>query len=706
MLAIIMLEPYFDPGMGGIAAAHKTLQPHNLGETLMSRLVAVLVGLVLVLIAVVIVVPMLIPMETYKNKVIGVVKEQTGRDLRIDGDIGLSFFPNIGVSIKNVGFSNASWASEPEMASMKEMRAALKLMPLFSGNVEIDSFSLVDPVIHLEVRKDGTPNWQFEGAQKTQASPAGESETAGGGSSLGGVSLGDISIGNGSATYRNAQTGANYAAEQVNIDLALPSLDDPFLANGSLVWNGDEIGVDMRADRPRALTEGGETPVALSIAAPKVKASYAGTLKPLDGLAFAGNVDLDVPSVRDLAAWSGSPLPAGQGFGPLSIKGKASGSGNDYRFSDAEIGFDGMNATGNLAVRTGGARPYIKGDLAVDRIDVNIYLAAEAAGGGAGDGSAGGDTGWSTDPIDMSGLKAVDADFVFSTQQILFQKIEIGESALNLKLANGVLTANLGKLNLYEGKGSGALTLNGAGNTPQLKADFRIAGVAAEPLLTDAADFSRLQGTSAIEISVATAGRSQRDMIAALGGSGDVKITNGKIKGINLAQLTRTALSAATSGWQAGGTQDTDFSELGGTFTIDKGILRNDDLKLLSPLIRISGAGTVNILDKTLNYRVEPKLAASLEGQGGATDVKGIEVPIIVSGPWSHPRFAPDLKAIIENRENIGNTIKSIKEDGGKGLLKGLMGEPSNENTESTDEAAPEEAQPTPEETLKKLFGQ
>jgi AsmA protein len=670
----------------------------------MSRLIAILAGLFLLLVAVAIVVPMLIPMETYKTQIAETVKGQTGRDIRIDGDIGLSFFPNIAVSIEDVGFANASWAKDAEMASMKEMRATLKLMPLFRGAVEIDSFELVDPVIRLEVRRDGTPNWQFETARAAPAPDSGDAPS--GGMAAREVSLGDISIRNGSASYINAQTGARYAAEEVNVSLALPGLDQPFVADGSLLWNGDTIDVDIKADRPRAFTEGGETPVALTISAPKLKASYGGTLKALDGLAFAGDVDLAVPSVRELAAWAGSPMPKGEGFGPLSIKGKANGSGDTYRFSEAQIGFDGMNATGALSLRTGGTRPYVKGDLAVDRIDVNTYLADEGGASTGGGGGGAGDPGWSTDPIDLTGLKAIDADFAFSTGQILFRQIEIGESALNLKLAGGVLTATLGKLDLYEGSGSGALTLNGAGATPQLNARFKLAGVAAEPLLTDAAGFSRLQGGTALTFSVATAGRSQRDMVAALGGNGEVRFTNGKIKGINLAQLTRTVLSAATSGWQSGGTQDTDFSELGGTFTIDKGVLSNNDLKLLSPLIRVSGAGTANILQKTLDYRVEPKLAASLEGQGGAADVKGIEVPILVTGPWSKPRFAPDLKSMIQNRENIEETIKSIKEDKGKSLIDSLMGKQPAQPTPAEEGADTEpEEKPSPEDALKQLFG-
>lgn len=677
----------------------------------MSRLIAIVAGLLILIVAIIVAVPFLIPMETYKSQVVSIVKEQTGRDLRIDGDIGLSFFPNIAVSIEDVGFSNAQWAKEKEMASMKEMRAALKLMPLFSGNVEVDSFVLVDPVIHLEVRRDGTPNWQFETAQAAEAEPA-AGGGSGGGAGVSGFSLGEVSIRNGRASYTNAQTGAAFAASEVNVDLALPGLDEPFLADGSLIWNGDRIAVDLKADRPRALTEGGETPVALAIATPKLKSDYAGTLKVLGGLAFQGDVKLDVTSVRELAAWAGNPMPAGDGFGSLSLAGKASGSGDTYRFADAQIAFDGMNATGNLTVDTGGARPNLRGNLDVDRINVNTYLGESASGGGgggSGGGSGGGDEGWSTEPIDLSGLKAVDMDFDFSTKEILFQQIKIADSALKLRLANGVLNANLSKLNLYQGAGSGTLTVNGAGATPQIAANFKLAGLAAEPFLTDAADFKRLQGATALDIAVTAAGRSQRDMVSALNGNGSLKFTNGKIKGINIAQLARNVFSAATTGWQSGGAQDTDFSEMGGTFTITNGVLKNDDLKLLSPLIRVSGGGTVNMPPKTLNYRVEPKLVASLEGQGATGGAQGIEVPILITGSWSNPRFAPDLASMIQNRENIESTIKSIREDGGKGLIRGLMGQPaesgSGETTGESGETAPAETKPRPEDALRQIFG-
>src|SRR5690606_42133121 len=67
----------------------------------------------------------------------------------------------------------------------------------------------------------------------------------------------------------------------------------------------------------------------------QIGASYKGTIQALGSTRFSGNVDLNVPSVRDFAQWLGSPLPAGGGFGPLTITGNAQGSGNSYTFSNA-----------------------------------------------------------------------------------------------------------------------------------------------------------------------------------------------------------------------------------------------------------------------------------------------------------------------------------------------------------------------------------
>lgn len=682
----------------------------------MSRWIAIVAGIVVLLLAAVVAAPLLIPTQVYKQRVVALVKAQTGRDLLIGGDVGLSFFPRLAVKVQDVRFSNAGWAKDPDMASMKEMRAALRILPLFRGDVEIDSFVFVDPVINLEVRADGTPNWQFGTTPPAQAQTRQGQPTGGGvGPQLHQIRLGEVSIRNGAATYRNAQTGASLAFEKVNLDLVMPSLDEPFGATGSLVWNSEPLKLSLNAARPRALTEGGETAIKFSLSSAKIDATYKGTIQPLGGMAFSGRVDLNVPSIRELARWLGNPLPTGNGFGPLTIQGKAQGGGGNYTFSDATIGLDGMNATGKLALQTGGKRPAIRGDLAFDRIDANTYLASTGSAAAStpmpvGKAAVEVDGDWSNDPINLDGLRAADADISLSAKELLVRKIKVGESALDLKLAGGVLTIDLTKLALYNGGGSGTLVLDGSGRVPGATASISIAGVAARPLLTDAADFKRLDGLGAISFVVDTAGRSQREMIGALAGKGEVKFTNGSIKGVNVAQLVRTVLQGPSTGWQSGGGQDTDFSELGGTFTITRGILTNNDLKLLSPLVRVAGSGTADLPNRSLNYRVEPKLAATLQGQGG-TDAKGIEIPIIIDGPWSAPRFRPDLQSMLKNPQQTLDQIKSLKGESGKEMLKGLLGGGTTSGAAQPGASQPDAAKTPPAEgtkpaePLKKLFG-
>src|SRR3546814_12145288 len=94
----------------------------------------------------------------------------------------------------------------------------------------------------------------------------------------------------------------------------------------------------------------------------------------------------------------------------------------------------------------------------------------------------------------------------------------------------------------------------------------------------------------------------------------------------------------------------TDFAELSGTFTIDKGIVTNKDLSLVAPLVRMTGEGQIPLPPRTVDYVVKPKLVGSIEGQGGASELAGVTVPIKVSGPWSDiankPAHAGMLKEI------------------------------------------------------------
>lgn len=681
----------------------------------MSRFLSFLFVLVLLVVGVLFAAPSFIPVESYKPQITALVKEQTGRELTIDGDISLSFLPRLAVSVNDVTFQNASWASTPHMAKMEQLEIVLKIFPLIRGEVALDRFIMRRPEIDLAVNRQGVGNWVFDTPAQSAPAPAADTAPTNEEGSftpqVTDIQLGEISLIDGSVKYSNLATSETYEASDINLDVSLPSLDAPLGLDGSVVWNGDTVELSLDVAEPRAFSIGEASDLSLNIAAPKVAASFDGNGKMSPVLTINGPTSLNIPSVRDLAAWAGQPMAEGDGFGALDLNGKVAVVGDKYSFTDATLAFDGMNGTGDLTVDAGRSRPKLTGVLALDRLDANVYLADGTSGdetapssGGSGGGGSGGAaaSGWSDAPIDLSGLKAIDADLDLSVGEILFQDLTIGKSALDVAMNGGKLTAKLTELALYEGAGVGQLVLDGSGNTPSVGANFNLTGLSAYPFLKDAAAFERIEGLGAFNVNVTTRGKSQKAMMSALNGSGAVTFTDGAIRGINIAQLSRNVFAAATSGWESGGAQSTDFSELGGTFTITNGVLTNNDLKMLSPLVRITGKGTVSMPPQTLNYRVEPKLAATLEGQGGTGDVKGIEVPIVISGPWSNPNFTPDLAAIISNPDGIKDVIDSVKEDGGKGLLQGILG--GGGSADGASGETTEEEKPRVEDAIRGLF--
>jgi AsmA protein len=387
---------------------------------------------------------------------------------------------------------------------------------------------------------------------------------------------------------------------------------------------------------------------------------------------LVGDIDLKVPSIRGLAAWAAKPIDApGTGLGPLAIKGKIDAQGAKVSFTNADIAIDAIKAKGELSVDATGAKPYAKGKLDVDKLDVNPYLPPEttpAKSGAATPTPTGAKSaGWSDDPIDASGLKAANADFALSVNAIQFRKIQIGRSVLVLKLKDGVLTADLSEMALYQGSGKGQLVLNGAGAQPAVEANFTLAKVQAEPLFKDAADFDRLSGTADTSTNVTTHGKSQREMVSALQGKGAMSFTNGAVKGINIGAMLRNVGSAFLDS-SAGKAQQTDFAELSGTYTITNGIVKNTDLAMKSPLFRVGGSGTVELPPRTVNYRIEPKIAATTEGQGGKGDAAGLTVPFIISGPWDNLSYQPDVAGMAKGLiAEPGKALDSVK-----GLVPGV----------------------------------
>ncbi len=629
-------------------------------------LLAVVAVLVLVVVALFVAVPLVVPTTAVTAKVASAVKQATGRDLAVKGGVSVSLFPQPGVSAKDVSLSNAPWAGPQPLASLAALDIRLKLRPLLSGKVVVDRVVLENPVINLATDKEGRGNWVFNPVRQPSAKPEGTPEGKKGGQ--GGVpalAVGDIGISHGRLVYTDGATGRGETLDDVNLAASLPGGAAPLAAKGSVRWHDRAVEFSLRADNAENLLQGNGSPVDLHLASDVITAGFGGTVSLGKAAAGDGDLGVDVPSTRNLLGWIGvnpASLPP-NGLGPMSLKSHLVLNADHVALNDLQLSLDAIKGSGALALTGGGARPKLEGKLDVTRLDLNPYLPprssvapqAPAAKQPAAPATPSGGSQWSDEPIDTAPLRAADAELTLSAGSAAYRQLEIGNTEAALRLDNGRFVGDLSQMALYQGQLSGRVEIDGSGPALAAKADVTLAGVQAAPLLEALAGLDFLSGSASGQTTLTSGGRSERDLVGALGGSGRLSFAGGAIKGVDLFSMVSNLGGAFTGGVPE---KQTQFGQMSGSYTITNGIMKNDDLSVVSPVFRLSGTGTINFPEKTLDYRLVPQLVAAAPGQPTVKPGGGLSVPVLIRGPWNHLSYAPDLGAIAGKK--LGGAAKLL----------------------------------------------
>jgi hypothetical protein len=125
---------------------------------------------------------------------------------------------------------------------------------------------------------------------------------------------------------------------------------------------------------------------------------------------------------------------------------------------------------------------------------------------------------------------------------------------------------------------------------------------------------------------------------------------------------------------------------------------------MASPLLRVTGHGTVDLVQKLLDYHVKPRVVGTLTGQGDAVPLrKGLSVPLHISGPFEDPKIRLEInaKTLIESAPALLNKGKV-----GGVLDKILGGKKAADQSAPDGSAQPDEQQPTrPIDKLRKGLG-
>ncbi len=667
----------------------------------MIRFILIILAIFAVLIGGLVAAVHFIPSSAYKDKIETVAESALGRDVTINGDIKLRLFPKITASAGQTVIANPEGFGDSDFASMTELRAAVKILPLLSQKVEIDEFILVDPKLSLVKLENGENNWTF--SSTSTGSPTPEDETPTNPDAVQ-ARLGDVRLVNGDLSYDDRQAGQTHTLTNLNILIKLPEINGPLGVDGDGIL--DELPFELNADveNLQKLLEGVSTPVnadlktdlattgfngnivlgdvigldltanaevpdlqafadfmkieipgAKALGKANVKAKVDGQVGALilsdvilkhtsdllkidftgganvgEKIAFKGDLDFNAPNLRALAQTADVVLPEGDIYRSFSLDGQTQGSLDSVSLSNATLKFDDIVGTGNMLLNLSGAKPKLTGNLKTNTINATNYAAA--SGATEKPKSTNKTDGWQDIPLDLSPLKSVDVDLKIEAEGLKFQGIDIGKTLLNTTIINGKLVADLTETSLYGGKGTAKIVADGSAATPKVEMIASLNALNAAPFLGAVADFDKVEGVGGFNISINGTGASMSSIMSSLSGAGAFKFDDGAIKGLNAAQLMRSAtefLNTGTIPSALSEEQETDFTEFAADFNINKGVASTNAFNFVTPGLEIPGQGQLDLGNRTLSLSMFPKSGDKSLG------INGFAPPIKISGSWN-----------------------------------------------------------------------
>jgi AsmA protein len=531
------------------------------------------------------------------------VERDTGYRLTIAGTTRIGLWPSLNVTLNEVTLQDPKDRDTSNRLTVGSVQADITLASLWSGPPHITELAIQHPVINVPLQRE-----------RSREIPAAKSAASSSENDASAPTIDRVTITDGTVVFANLRDRVENRIEAISADAVI----------------GDDRQIKLTGT-----AKASEHPL-------KFRLTATAPVPPMGRQTVPVDLTFEAPGLLQA---------------PLSAKAEVKLNGNVVMINGV-TGTLGDGAFNGFASVDMSSKPLVKLDLDFQRLDIAATTAPSASG-------STGSTPWSNATIDLTGLNYVDLQAKISAAEINIATARLAPASIDAVLAGGVLKCGFSNLGAYGGQANGELIVDASSGNPTYAMHSDLAGVRALPLLKSAADFDKLDGQLQAKLSLRSSGNSQRAIMTNLDGTVFAVFQNGAIRGINVAQMIRSLTSGTLSGWQEGQAQTTDLSQLSASFRIEKGQATSTDLNLVGPLVKMTGAGTIDLGTKMLAFRVEPKLVLTTEGQGRAADPVGLGIPVIIDGSWSEPRIYPDMAGILDNPDAAYAKLKEM----GKGLF-------------------------------------
>ena len=583
-----------------------------------------------------------IDFNQYRSLVADQVKQATGRDLKIAGDlkVGISLTPTLAVD--DVTFANAAWGSRPAMATVKRFEAEMELLPLISGDIRVKRVVLKGADILLETDAKGQGNWSFgqAGAATQPATTPATTPATGGNGKLpvvNKISFEDVTVTYKDGVAKKTQTVTLQKFSAESADAASPiALEIVASLNGNPVSATGTVGAlsGIIANQPLPIdlkAEGGGATIA-------AKGTIA---KPATGKGVAIALTAAGKSLADLTPLAGSPLPP---LGPYSFSGNLSDAEGGYKVAGMQLKMGTSDIAGDAALALAGARPKITATLSSSLLDAQDFgikpappadaAPAAPAAAKSGDGRV-----FPDDPLPFDLLKLADAKIAFTGQKVIRGTVTLDGLAVALDLAGGKLTIAKFDAGITGGRLGIAGTVDASAAQPAVALKVTSRGIEAGTLMQTFGQSAVLSGGKVdMDLDVKGQGKSVRQIMAGLSGNSSLQMGEGRINN----RFAKIMLSDLFKLISTGGSADSsNLNCVVSKFDIAKGLATSKALVVDTNGATIVGDGKVMLDSEKLDMHLDPKAKQA--------NLVNLAIPVNVGGTLANPSVLPDPTALAKN---------------------------------------------------------
>ncbi len=482
-------------------------------------------------------------------------------------------------------------------------------------------------------------------------------------------------------------------------ELALPKLDAAFTVSGPDI-PGETVeariksgAIALDVDKMRGSVDALSADV--NGLGAKLAVTAGGRLAD-KGARLAGTLKLDPLSPRSVLTVLGEPEP--QTADPQALT-RFAGSAdwalgeNTLDLGKVDFQLDQTRITGRLGVEDFD-KPLTRFDLALDALDLDRYLAPEAAGEGGGGSEA------AEEDIPVDTIRELRLDGRVAVKELIVSKVKLADVSATVRADGGRLRLDPVAAQVYGGQYRGSVSVDATGPTAKLALDQQLTALQVGPALKELFDTGELTGALTGRIDASGAGNTTDALLKSLAGSIAVNVADGAYLGTDLWHEIRSAraLIRGDAPPPKPAQPQTKFNALELAGTIGDGTLRTERLLAEIPFIRLSGSGALSLVDQAMDYKLQAQVFETPTFEDGSTikDLTGLTIPLTLKGPVDEPKVGVEIKQLA-----TGVATQKLKER----LLEKLGGDepapaegaPAAEGEATGEQAAPAEEPPKEE---------